>query len=391
MTDPQRLAALRVELARRSLDGFLVPLADEHQGEYVPARARRLKWLTGFSGSAGVAVVLTDAATIFVDGRYTLQVREEVDVELFEPRHLIEEPPDEWLGDHLPKDARLGYDPWLHTVDAVAKLKRQCQRAGAELVACDGSPLDACWADQPDPPLEPVQPHDDRWTGKASADKRAEVGEMLADKRADAVVLTDPASIAWLLNVRGGDVECTPLPLGPRARVFRDGIDVIVPSVRRTAPDALSPNAKTHNYLNLIMGDLEVKARDPEAWAVTLDVNGNLCEGMGSNVFILRDGEIITPKVKYVLPGVSRQTAIDLAQEAGITVIEEDISLYDAYNADEMFLTSTSLCLCGVKTVNGVNIGDGSPPGEITKRLTEAYVRLVDFDFVKQYLDRLAA
>ena len=202
-------------------------------------------------------------------------------------------------------------------------------------------------------------------------------------------------------DVPGGDiaahsgpnviVECTPLPLGPRARVFRDGIDIIVPSVRRTAPDALSPNAKTHNYLNLIMGDLEVKARDPEAWAVTLDVNGNLCEGMGSNIFILRDGEIITPKVKYVLPGVSRQTAIDLACEEGITVIEEDISLYDAYNADEVFLTSTSLCLCGVRTINGVTISDGLPPGEITQRLTEAYVRLVDFDFVKQYLDRLAA
>lgn len=184
-------------------------------------------------------------------------------------------------------------------------------------------------------------------------------------------------------------VECTPLPLKPRARLFRDGIDVVVPSVRRTAPDALSPNAKTHNYLNLIVGDLEVKARDPEAWAVTLDVNGNLCEGMGSNVFIVRDGALVTPKVKYVLPGVSRQTAIDLAAAEDIPLVEDDVSLYDAYNADEMFLTSTSLCLCGVRTLNGASIGDGKAPGPVTRRLIDAYVKLVDYDFEAQYLSRL--
>lgn len=202
-------------------------------------------------------------------------------------------------------------------------------------------------------------------------------------------------------DVPGGDisshagpnviVECTPLPLGPRARLFRDGIDVIVPSVRRTPPDALSPNAKTHNYLNLIMGDLEVKARDPEAWAVTLDVNGNLCEGMGSNVFVVRDDMLITPKVKYVLPGVSRQTVIDLARDQGIEVIEEDISLYDAYNADEFFLSSTSLCMCGVRTVNGVTIADGTIPGPITRQILDAYIAFVDYDFEQQYLTRLAS
>ena len=201
------------------------------------------------------------------------------------------------------------------------------------------------------------------------------------------------------VDVPGGDisshagpnviVECTPLPLKPRARLFRDGIDVIVPSVRRTPPDALSPNAKTHNYLNLIMGDLEVKARDPEAWAVTLDVNGNLCEGMGSNFFIARDGTVVTPKVKYVLPGVSRQTVIDLAREKKIPVVEDDIGLYDAYNADEVFLTSTSLCICGVRSINGAQINTGIVPGPVTGELTDAYVASVDFDFVKQYLKRL--
>jgi len=203
------------------------------------------------------------------------------------------------------------------------------------------------------------------------------------------------------VDVPGGDIsshdgpnviiECTPLPLGPRARLFRDGIDVIVPSVRRTPPDALSPNAKTHNYLNLIMGDLEVKARDPEAWAVTLDVNGNLCEGMGSNVFMVHDGALVTPKVKYVLPGVSRQTVIDLAREQDIEVIEDDISLYDAYTADELFLSSTSLCMCGVRTINGVTIADGTVPGPITRQLLHAYIAFVDHDFEQQYLSRLAS
>lgn len=184
-------------------------------------------------------------------------------------------------------------------------------------------------------------------------------------------------------------IECTPLPLKPRARLFRDGIDVITPAVRRTPPDALSPNAKTHNYLNLIMGDLEVKSRDPEAWAVTLDVNGNLCEGMGSNFFMVREGTLFTPKVAYVLPGISRQTVIDLAGAQGIPVVEDDISLFDAYTADELFLTSTSLCICGVRSLNGAEIDAGQVPGPLTRKLTDAYVDLVGFDFVKQYLSRL--
>jgi branched-chain amino acid aminotransferase len=203
------------------------------------------------------------------------------------------------------------------------------------------------------------------------------------------------------VDVPGGDiashggpnvvVECTPLPLKARARLFRDGIDVITPAVRRTPPDALSPNAKTHNYLNLIMGDLEVKSRDPEAWAVTLDVNGNLCEGMGSNFFMVRDGAVTTPKVGYVLPGISRLTVIELAEANGIPVVEDDISLFDAYTADELFLTSTSLCICAVRSLNGAKINAGAVPSPVTKTLTDAYIDLVGFDFVQQYLSRLDA
>ncbi|MBV9521331.1 MAG: aminotransferase class IV [Alphaproteobacteria bacterium] len=184
-------------------------------------------------------------------------------------------------------------------------------------------------------------------------------------------------------------IECMPLPLKERASLFRDGIDVIVPSVRRVPPDALAPRAKTHNYLNLIMADREVRARDPKAWAVLLDVNGNLCEGLGSNIFIVRDGRLRTPRERYVLPGISRQATIDLAQELGIPCAEDDIDLYDAYTADEIFLTSTSLCICGVRTINGTKPAAGAAPGPVTARLIEAYKKSVGCDYVAQYLRRL--
>jgi branched-chain amino acid aminotransferase len=211
--------------------------------------------------------------------------------------------------------------------------------------------------------------------------------------------LLGPGEDYWLgqrisRGLRGGGaptviVECTPLPLKERARLYRDGIDVVVPSVRRVPPDSVSPRAKSHNYLNLVMAEREVVAHDPDAWAVLLDVNGNLAEGLGSNIFVVRDGKLFTPRERFVLPGVSRRAVMDLAAEAGIACEEKDLDLYDAYTADEVFLTSTSLCLCGVRTVNGQAIGDGKPPGPVTKRLTEAYIRHVGCDFVKQYLDKL--
>jgi branched-chain amino acid aminotransferase len=188
-------------------------------------------------------------------------------------------------------------------------------------------------------------------------------------------------------------VECLPLPLRERASLFRDGIRVLVPSVRRTAPDALSARTKTHNYLNVLAGDLEVKARDPEAWAILLDVNGNLAEGIGSNIFLVDHGALYTPREQFVLAGISRQTVIELAREAGIGVVEKDLDLFDAYNAAEAFLTSTSLCVCPVRSVNGVVVGGGGAegrlPGPVTQAVIDAYCRLVDHDFVAQYLKRL--
>ena len=184
-------------------------------------------------------------------------------------------------------------------------------------------------------------------------------------------------------------VDCSPLPFKERAKHYRDGIHVIVPSARRTPPSSLSPRVKTHNYLNMIVADLDVKDRDPEAWAVLLDENGNLCEGMGSNIFVVKDGRMATPQGRYVLEGVSRQTVMELAAQLKIPVVERDIDLYDAYTADEVFLTSTSLCLCGVSKVNGNVIGNGAIPGPITKRLLGAYSESVGCDIAGQYLARL--
>ena len=184
-------------------------------------------------------------------------------------------------------------------------------------------------------------------------------------------------------------VECTPLPLEARAPLFRDGVRVQIPATRRTPPDAVSPRAKTQNYINLQLADREVRSQNPNAWAVLLDHDGNIAEGLGSNIFFVRDGELLTPRARFVLPGISRETVIDLAGEEGIAVHETDLDLFDAFTSDECFLTSTSLCMVPVSSINGRPIGEGNVPGPVTARLVEAYKRLLDFDFVAQYTDKL--
>ena len=209
----ERLVRLRDELRQEGLDGFLVPRADEHQGEYVPPSAERLAWLTGFTGSAGMAVVLRETAAIFVDGRYTLQAAAEVDTEEFTPRHLITEPPETWISEHLSAGARLGYDPWLHTRDQVERLRKACEQAGGTLVACARSPLDGAWTDRPPAPLAAVHPHPEAFSGRSSEQKRRDIAEALGKGKLGACVLSAPDAVAWLLNIRGGDVAHTPLAL----------------------------------------------------------------------------------------------------------------------------------------------------------------------------------
>ncbi|HUK08954.1 MAG TPA: aminotransferase class IV [Stellaceae bacterium] len=184
-------------------------------------------------------------------------------------------------------------------------------------------------------------------------------------------------------------VDCVPLPFKKRAKLYRDGMHVVVPPTRRVAPSMLSPRAKMHQYMNLVIADMEAKVGDPDAVAVLLDENGNLAEGAGANIFVVRDGEIWTPHSRYVLPGISRATAIELAAKLGIPAQEKDLDVFDAVTADEIFITSTSYCICPVARFNGRTIGDGKVPGPITARLTKAYVELVDCDFVRQYTRHL--
>ena len=209
----ERVALLRQELAARKLDGFVVPRSDEHQGEYVPPRGQRLAWLTGFTGSAGLAVVLRERAALFVDGRYTLAGGAAGRQQLFEIHHLIDEPPARWLGTALKPGEVLGYDPWLHTPHEVERFRAAAEKAGASLRAVDDNPLDRVWPDQPAAPLAPVVPHADAFAGESAQSKRERLARSLAEDGVAAAVLTMPELIAWLLNIRGGDVPHTPLPL----------------------------------------------------------------------------------------------------------------------------------------------------------------------------------
>jgi branched-chain amino acid aminotransferase len=180
-------------------------------------------------------------------------------------------------------------------------------------------------------------------------------------------------------------IECRPLPFKRNARFFRDGVNVITSAVPRTAAKSVSPRVKLHNYLNIVLAVNDVRRIDPSAWAMMLDEDGNLAEGEGSNLFLILDGVIQTPRTRNVLPGISRATVIDIARALGLEVQEIDLDLFDAAIADEMFITSTSLCICPVASFNGRKIGE-EVPGPITRRLTSKYIELVKCDFVAQYL-----
>lgn len=216
---PARLAALRGEVERRGLDGLLVPRADAYQGEYVPPSEERLAWLTGFTGSAGFAVVLKDKAALFVDGRYTIQAREQTDTDAFTPQDIVAVPPSRWLGEHAAEGSRIGYDPWLMTQGQIEAFEKAVG-ARAALVAADGNPIDAVWTDRPAEPQAPVTPYPARLAGAEAQTKLQQVADALGE--ADGLVLTDPHAVAWLFNIRGGDVGHTPLPLS-RALLPKEG------------------------------------------------------------------------------------------------------------------------------------------------------------------------
>jgi Xaa-Pro aminopeptidase len=271
-TVADRLAALRAELKAQGLDGFIIGRGDEHQGEYVPQRADRLSWISGFNGSAGAAVVTIDAAAVFVDGRYTLQVREEVDPKLYEYQHLVTEPPERWIETHLKNGQRIGFDPWLFTVDQARRFTDAATKAGGVAVPVEKNPLDAIWTDQPAAPIAPVMPQDMRHAGRSAEEKRRAMGKVLADEGQDAAVITAPDSLAWLLNVRGGDVPRTPFALG-FAVLHKDGhVDVFM-DPRKFTPATLAHlgNAVTVQPRESFAGALDALGKEKKR--VSLDAN----------------------------------------------------------------------------------------------------------------------
>jgi len=208
----QRLAKLRAEMVRLKLNGFLVPRADEHQGEYVPERAQRLGWLTGFTGSAGQALILQEQAVLFVDGRYTLQVRQQTDERLFTYHDLVPDGVGKWLAQHG-AGLKIGFDPWLHTVAEMNHLRDVMMKAGGQLQPVEKNLVDIIWDDQPCEPVAPVSIQPLELAGQSATDKLKKMDEKMRAAGADAAVLTDPSSVAWVFNIRGGDVSNTPLPL----------------------------------------------------------------------------------------------------------------------------------------------------------------------------------
>jgi Xaa-Pro aminopeptidase len=235
-----RLAALREEISRRRLTGFIIPRADSQQNEYVPPSEERLAWLSGFTGSAGLAIVLAQQAAIFVDGRYTLQAAHQVDTAAWQVESLIDPPPESWLTSHLTADDRIGFDPWLHTTAAAERLTRACEKAGAVLVPVDSNPVDAVWQERPAPPLGAVAVHGLQFAGEGEADKLARIRAEITKSGVDALVLSDSHAVAWTFNIRGADVAHTPLPLS-YALVPKDGRPVIFINHRK-----LSNSARDH-------------------------------------------------------------------------------------------------------------------------------------------------
>ena len=252
-----RLAAFREELARRKLTGFVIPRADQQQNEYVPPSEERLAWLTGFTGSAGMAMVLTHEAAVFVDGRYTLQAAKQVDRKAWHIEPLVDPPPEHWLARHLAAGDRLGFDPWLHTSAAAERLAAACTKAGAELVAVDSNPLDSVWTERPAPPLGPVAIHGTQFAGEIEAEKLKRIRLEISKLGVDALVLSDSHAVAWTFNIRGADVSHTPLPLS-YALVPKDGRPTVFIDHRKLS--------------NLTRDHLEQSAdvREPDALTPTL-------------------------------------------------------------------------------------------------------------------------
>jgi len=296
-----RLRALRTQLKAEALDGFVVPLTDEHLSEYVAAYAQRLAWLTGFQGSAGSAVVLPEEAAIFVDGRYTLQVRDQVDGDLWQYESVPQTSVATWLSEHAAGGARIGYDPWLHTRRWVMDATQALARKGAQLVAVARNPIDAVWLDRPQPSKAHLVPHGERYAGKSSAQKRGEITDWLKSESLDAVVLTALDSIAWVFNIRGEDVSNTPVALAyallhadGRAELFVEP-EKIDADVRAHLGNAVSIRDRSEFTSALAALGGKTVAVDPERSVAAIF---ETLENAGATIKQLRDPAVLPKAIK---------------------------------------------------------------------------------------------
>jgi Xaa-Pro aminopeptidase len=367
-----RVASLRAELKHRGLTGFVVPRADRQQNEYLPASEERLAWLTGFTGSAGAAVVLADKAAVFVDGRYTVQADAQVDKAVFAIEHLVDTPPSQWLAKNAKSGDRIGYDPWLHTSDGVDRLKQACADAGAELVAIDHNPIDVLWRERPAPPSGPVTLRDIKLAGESAADKLKRVRAELDKAKADALVVSDPQNVAWTFNIRGSDIAHTPLALAfalipregrPRLYVEPGKLDNATRAALEDIADIGTPDDLTRDLAGLkdktvrldqasavealskIVGDnggKTVRAADP---ITLMKAVKNHAEIAGTRAAHLRDGAAVT----RFLAWLDRE-----APKGALTEI-------DAVAALESFRRDTGL----LKDVSFPTISGAGPNGAI--------------------------
>src|SRR5881275_1350133 len=300
-TYADRLKALRDQLKADRLDGFVVPLTDEHMSEYVGSYAQRLAWLTGFEGSAGSAVVLPEEAAMFVDGRYTLQVRQQVSATEWSYQSVPETSTTEWLKEHAPEAARIGYDPWLHTRDWVKKAKEALATRGAELVPVDKNPIDEIWKDRPEASKAHLVVQPDEYAGKSAAEKRTEIGDWLAKHHADAAVLSALDSIAWAFNIRGADVTHTPVALA-YAVVHADGTADLFVASEKIGPEVrqhLGNGVRLHERAAFESALAELKGKivvvDPERAVAAIF---EALDKAGAKILPLRDPTILPKALK---------------------------------------------------------------------------------------------
>jgi Xaa-Pro aminopeptidase len=371
-----RLTALRVQLKKDQLDGFVVPICDEHMSEYVGDYAQRLGWLTGFGGSAGSAVVLSEEAAIFTDGRYTLQVREQVDGNNWQYVGVPQTSISDWLKEHTPAGARIGYDAWVHTKGWVESATVALKAKGAELVAVKSNPIDAVWADQPGKSDAKLMVHDDRFAGQSSAEKRAAVAEWLTANGLDSTVISALDSVAWLLNVRGSDVANTPVALSfvlARADGTADlfvapekvGDDVrahLGNAVRLRTPEEFVPALKAMNGQRIavdpdravaaIFGALKdggatiVEARDPTILPKAVK---NHVEQAGHRAAQARDGAALSRFLHWMAETAHQGGLDELSAAARLKSFRQDTGMLHDLSFDTISATGPNGAHCHYK------------------------------------------